>query len=49
MAGCNFCPFGVQKKSESESESEHSHLFFLAPALTLVMFSSVSRLQFFNY
>lgn len=25
--GCNFCPFGVQKKSESESE--HSRLFFL--------------------
>ena len=28
---CNFCPFGVQKKSECKSESDHTRFFFLKP------------------
>ena len=55
---CNFCPFGVLKKSESESECEsnreHSRLFFLTltHTLTLKIFLSlhiVSQLLFSVY
>ena len=44
-SGCNFCPFGVQKKCESESECEsnrvHSRSIFLKTHTDIVFNQNV--------